>query len=588
VPWLALVVLVPVVAAAAWWIGSRPGPVVPEPVRTFELVPDGEPDDVTISPDGSRLAYVMDGKVFLRALDALEPRELTEQGSREIFELFWSPDGQSLGIVRGEGSLERVDLDGGAPITLASEDLLAAWPAWGEDGYIYYARFQGGIERIPESGGAPENVIPPRAEILDYHGMTMLPGGRGFLTVPHVEDGEIRQVVLERPGTEPVVVFESDSGIGNPKYSTSGHVLFFREESPRGLWAVPFSVDSLTVDGAPFLVVPDLGEASLSDRGDLVYTKAALQRGKQKQELIWVDRDGEKVGGLDVILYGAVAPVMSPDGKRIAVPARGVGRPSTGKPNLWVIDVERGSATRLTESGVAQSQPIWSEDGKRIAVLRDVRGVGADNRLMVIRADGSGEPETLLEADIAFMATLSRDWSWAAFITGAFGDPNGMSIVRRRVDDPETLTTVFDSPEQDVMPAIHPDGDWIAYASGPIAAFDTYVQRFPDGEGRYKVSVDRGGVPVWSPDGTRLYVVPTNPSNQPAALLEVTFDASGPRPRLGTPTPLFHLEDWSRWLSMTPDGHFMILAEVEPEEGEEAPDTTGIVLVQNWLSRFGG
>ena len=582
---LALAVLLPVVAALAWWLGSRPEPAPPAPLRVFELVPDAEPEEVVLSPDGSRLAYLLDGRVFVRSLDALEPRRLTTEGGDRVLGLFWSPDGRSLGLVRGVGGLERIDLDGGAPLPLTNETVLFTSLGWSEDGFIYFTRLQSGIGRLSENGGATEEVIPVSEDLIDYHGLAVLPGGRGFLTVPHFQDDEARRIVLERPGKERVVLFESDSPIGDPRYSATGHVLFVREDSPRGTWALPFSIESLSVEGEPFLVVPDLVELSVSNRGDMAYSKAALADGG-KQQLIWVDRDGERVGGLDLPLYGASVPVMSPDGTRIAVVARGVGRPASDKLDLWVIDVERGSATRLTESGVDYSMPTWSPDGTRIAVLGKAAGGGRGSELIAVHADGSGEPEILLAAETSFHVTLTRDWSWAAYMSGNQALPRGLGIVARRLDDESTLTTVFDGPDQDLAPMIHPDGDWIAYASGSFGALDTYVQRFPEAEGRYKVSVERGGGAIWSPDGGSLYILPLGTSARDDPVLEVTFDGSGPRPVLGTPTPLFVLEHALQFVSVTPDGHFLHLVDLEPGEGEEAPDTKGIVLVENWLSRF--
>jgi hypothetical protein len=64
-------------------------------------------------------------------------------------------------------------------------------------------------------------------------------------------------------------------------------------------------------------------------------------------------------------------------------------------------------------------------------------------------------------------------------MTGSFGEEGGLTIARRRIDDSSTLATVFDGPEQDVMPTIHPDGAWIAHAMGMFAAFDTYAPRVP-------------------------------------------------------------------------------------------------------------
>ncbi len=48
-------------------------------------------------------------------------------------------------------------------------------------------------------------------------------------------------------------------------------------------------------------------------------------------------------------------------------------------PRLWVIDVDSGSARRITSGSRGDEQPAWSPDGTRIAFVAD-RGAGADLR----------------------------------------------------------------------------------------------------------------------------------------------------------------------------------------------------------------
>ena len=71
---------------------------------------------VTISPDGSKLAYVAAGRLFVRFLDQLEPRELAADNARMPF---FSPDGQWIGFFTGR-ELKKVSVNGGTPLTLAT------------------------------------------------------------------------------------------------------------------------------------------------------------------------------------------------------------------------------------------------------------------------------------------------------------------------------------------------------------------------------------------------------------------------------------------------------------------------------------
>ena len=66
--------------------------------------------------------------------------------------------------------------------------------------------------------------------------------------------------------------------------------------------------------------------------------------------------------------------------------------------------------------------------------------------------------------------------------------------------------------------------------------------------------------------------------------MEVSFDGSGARPVLGQPVELFEVPD--DWFVVLAHDRFAFIVDVEPEEGQEAPDSKGMILVENWLSRF--
>ena len=80
-----------------------------------------------------------------------------------------------------------------------------------------------------------------------------------------------------------------------------------------------------------------------------------------------------------------------------------------------------------------------------------------------------------------------------------------------------------------------------------------------------------------------MYYVVDDDDGKPQ-LMEVAFDVSEGRPVLGTPTVRFSPGDGA--VAIAPDGRLVLIDRVEPEEGEDAPDATGVILVENWLSRF--
>ncbi len=97
---------------------------------------------------------------------------------------------------------------------------------------------------------------------------------------------------------------------------------------------------------------------------------------------------------------------LSPTAKRVAVEARG---------DIWTIPAKTGTARNLTRtSGIAERDPSWSPDGKKIAYFSDATG---EYELYVQPSDGSGKPEQLTRDGkcYRYLPTWSPDSRWIYF-----------------------------------------------------------------------------------------------------------------------------------------------------------------------------
>ena len=78
-----------------------------------------------------------------------------------------------------------------------------------------------------------------------------------------------------------------------------------------------------------------------------------------------------------------------------------------------------------------------------------------------------------------------------------------------------------------------PDGRWIAYTTNEAGQPNVYVQPFPGPGGKYQVSRDGGGYPVWRADGKELFYLAAD-----ATLMAVPIDGTD-QFDIGVPQALF-------------------------------------------------
>jgi hypothetical protein len=121
---------------------------------------------------------------------------------------------------------------------------------------------------------------------------------------------------------------------------------------------------------------------------------------------------------------------------------------------------------------------------------------------------------------------------------------------------------------------------------------DTYITRFPSGDGRWPVSVNGGNDPRWVND--EIFFLKGN------TLMVVEVDTNPLPPVIGQPKPLFStegsellLEGAGTWngagYDVTSDGRrFVIVQRVRSVEEEQEEGTPTITVVQNWAQELEG
>jgi Tol biopolymer transport system component len=561
---------------------------------------------MALSPDGRRLVFSGSAKggvpqLFVRALDLLEARPLPETEGG-IFP-FWSPDGRFVAFTSPDRKLKKIDASGGPAQTLCSMDQSVGIPLgipvgvpyagfWTRDGFIFFGR-PSGIFRVPQAGGEPVLVSPTdtaQGELFRAYPQ-ILPDGRHFLYLNGFKaaensaiyvgsfDGKVKKrLAAASRGFRYAPPAENDK---------PGHLLFLREET---LMAQPLHPQSWELAGDAFPVAeriaitgPTYSAFTVSENGALAYQPAS-DVGDARQ-LTWFDRAGKPLGTLGApAAYENVA--LARDGMRAAVSQYDQSR----NLNLWLIDVARGIPTRFTFEKTYDLDPVWSPDGSRIVFTSNRDG---SYRLYAKNTGSAAKEEQLHKADTVerpcncspdgrvlmytrFDPTTRAYNLW--FLSGWAGDPADRKPA-------PYLETQF----QTTQCQFSPDGRWVAYASNEAQhANEIYVQSFPAGADKYRVSSEGGSQPRWRRDGKELFYM------APAGKLMAIDVKTAAKFQAGIPRPLFDSHMWLPAEGMvnvinfltfrydvTPDGQRFLVNTAAQAEPASSP---GITVILNWTA----
>jgi dipeptidyl aminopeptidase/acylaminoacyl peptidase len=326
---------------------------------------------------------------------------------------------------------------------------------------------------------------------------SFLPDGRHFLykaTNVNRRNGTIYVASLEA-AEPPKRLLEASRAI----YVEPGFIVYSREQT---LFARPFDATRLEFTGEPtqladdvvYREILDTSAFDASDDGTLIFRRAQ-QRGTPTS-LLWVDRTGSAraVGG------APLAPVdfeLSPRGTQVAF-AEGV------LPDIWVLDLVRGTRSRLTSDWEVDHNPVWSPDDTVVAFDSHRNG---GRQLLTKRADGAVAARVLLDAG----AHDIRATDWSA---------DGKLIVFERdscvgcaydiwvmpVDGEQEPFAYIESDFDERLAKLSPDGRWIAYMTSESGIYEVVVQSFPDPtRGKLQISTNGGSAPRWARGGQELY-----------------------------------------------------------------------------------
>jgi serine/threonine-protein kinase len=493
---MASVAALVVIAAVTGWL-LKPSPEIRQRPIQFYIKSDSVHQVMTdlpaISPDGAVVAYRgrNDDQVMLfqRRLDELESRPITGTEDGEL--PFFSPDGEWLGFWRNH-TLLKTRLDGGMPLTIASGIGWGYDATWGPGDRIVFSFYPDTRPyQVSAGGGIAEPFLP-----LDTLGSgiwfsqpSFLPGGNAIL-FSDWRDQHLRLYVVDLETSE---VRTLGSGAG-AKFVESGHLVYGQADG--SLILQPFDKSSLETMGQPTrlewdasLLIGGWPRFDVSMNGTLVVSLRGAGR-----QLQFVDRAGSE--HLFLSGHETWVPRFSPDGAFVAYGDVAEGESYS---DVWVYNRMAGTQTRLTLDAGNASDPVWSPDGRFLAISN-----GEEQDLYVLSVDGGGEATLVLAREgRQWPSDWSNDGRFLVFTD--VSAETGYDIWTLELDVDSVFRPFLVTDFNELAGVVSADGRWLAYQSDESGKNEVYVQSFPEPGHKLRVSADGGQHPVWSPDNQGLY-----------------------------------------------------------------------------------
>jgi hypothetical protein len=553
---------------------AAPGGATRLLVETGPLDLTGRAPAIALSRDGRRLAFVgyrnNASYIAIREFGEFEAREVP--GTVGAQGPFFSPDGEHLGFTVG-GELRTVPLAGGPATTL-----FRGWVLWGatwgpQDRIVFGAWPNTGLMEVSAAGEGSRRVTELDVTYKEnYHAQPEFIGNSDAVLFNSFNAFTAVGVpgVLVNTSEQPAAALSGGGGT-NPRYARSGHLVLVKNGS---LMAAPFDPDSLSLTAAAVPVlqgVMTLGnrtaQYALAENGTLAYI--AGDRRAVEHALVLVDRNGAGIPVTDTqrAYWG---PRFSPDGERLAFWLSG------DDPQVWVLEVARGSLTRLTSEN-ASFWPSWTPGGDEITFSH--REEESIVNLFRKDLDGGRQQERLTQSDLGGQASgWSPDGRLLVYQEGI--DPvTGFDIWVHDLDQ-QTAQPLLDTEANEFQAALSSDGEWLAYVSDESGRREVYVAKFPEMTRRAAISVDGGSEPAWNPRGGELFF------REGDRMMVVDFP-TGPNSRAGRSRTLFEGRfvpgtPYGRNYDISPDGKSFVM--ITSTEMSSPPSQIHVIL--NWFEEL--
>ncbi len=558
-------------------LSRKPAPMVLQVPAPADLRLSNFWCGAAISPDGaSVLGIGARGKDFSRIwlwrLNSPDPVDLA--GTEDAYDPCWSPDSRSIAYMSSvENGLYRVPASGGSPTKVCSATD-GRGMSWGRKGVIAFAPAASGpLYQVPAGGGTPEPVTTlDRARGEASHRfpcflpdgdhflfVTLPPGPRGF----PVYVGSLTSKKVQH-------IMEAECA---PIYAEPGYLIFVQSGN---VTAQRFDAKRLAVVGERMTIgdAPAPSEltsepvATASEDGRLLVP--AMTPGRSRVE--WLDRSGASESVLPLPEGDWILRALSPD-QKFAV--------ATRDRDLWLIDLDRVIASRLTRGVGPETSVGWSPDGRRIALDTGVQGDSVIHRLNAAGGGGEDPVRTLpalfqevsdwsLDGRSLLVAVLGRP--------GSNGDDTSWDLWTVPLEGGGPPSAYLSTAAVERHGRISPDGKWLFYFTAQDGQVELFIDSYPVPGHRQQILAPEPDRPIrllWGRDGREVLY-----SDAQGDLMRMPLEFVGEDARVGKPSRLFRMPAGATALRTRDGEHFLVSAPSGATPGRSLRiilDWTGLV-----------
>jgi len=483
----------------------------------------------TWSPDGSLLAFASNRsgnfQVYVRRLEGGQEVNVTRDAA-EDFQPAFSPDGNWIAFASTRASASGM-------IRIGSSS------------GIGFRTYGGDVWVIPSLGGQARRVA------RDGNFPAWHPGGQRLAYVSGTENHRsILEVSLEGAAVRPILptkdsnweitrveysrnekwisfetldqrLFLMPSGGGPPRELLRGayhawhpsgkHLYYLTQNLLGGTRLEGVSVDDETgqVKYKPNtlgLMTGILRDLAVGPNGQQIVV-SEVEESLNLYRLPLTPGGGAPAGAEERLTSGQVRdsyPVVSPDGKRIAVSSNRLGRSE-----IWLLDPDSKNQQNVKIPGPCPSvdRPFWSPDGKQLAVTCLRTDTDGMSSLWLVALDGSVAEEIVTFRPGLSGGPFSPDGKHLLFTYRKI-DNLQLFVLDRATRGERQLTT---SSSDKYDSAWSRDGRWVVFASNAAGAVQVWRIAATGGEEKVLTpGSERMRHLFYSPDGLWIYVQPSH------------------------------------------------------------------------------